>query len=167
MGGVRGLPHERGHSRLHCWVAENFGGEGIQAGAGLPGVERQAGFSAGLFEESDAVPSALDRYLREQQAATGAKADQQAVSSNFYLVWANGLGRREDAQGDLQFLGLSPRHRREARVVESCAPSAFRDGAIERAHGEDISDAASESAPVIESRKGAARFGQVRVGRDE
>ena len=87
-------------------VGEDFGGEGFQLRPGLPGIWRQAGFPAGLLEEGDAVPSVLERHLRQQQAATVAQADQQAVASNFHLLRLNGLGRREHAEGDSQFGSL-------------------------------------------------------------
>ena len=64
--------------------------------------------------KADAVPSVLDRYLRQQQAAMEAETDEQAVASNFHLIGVNGLRRREDAEGYLQVRGLVPSDRREA-----------------------------------------------------
>ncbi len=96
-----------------------------------------------------------------------AETDEQAVASNFHLIRLNGLRRREDAQGYLQFGGLVPRNRREARVVEGRAARGFGNGAIERRHREDIADAAPQAAAIIKSSESAARLGQMRGRRSQ
>ena len=92
MTGLQGAAARAWALAPTLWIGENFGGESFQPGAGLPCVGGQAGFSAGLFEKGDAVPSVLDWHLRQQQAAVGTKADQQAVASDFNLIRLQWVG---------------------------------------------------------------------------
>ncbi len=57
-------------------VAKNFRCERFELRTCLPPVQRQARFLAGLFEESDAIPSVLGGDLGQQQAAMTCHADQ-------------------------------------------------------------------------------------------
>ncbi len=95
------------------------------------------------------------------------QADQQAVASNLNFCGLNGIERRKNAEGDLQLSGLLASDRREAGVVEGRAPRGFCNGAIQRLHRESVADATSQAAPVIEGRKRAAEFGQVRGWRGQ
>ena len=47
-------------------VAKDLGGEGLDESVSAPGVDRQAGFAACLFEKGFAVPTVLDGNLRQQ-----------------------------------------------------------------------------------------------------
>ena len=51
---------------------EDFGRKGLNQRALLPGIERQARFATGLFEEGDVVPIALGWHLQREEAALSA-----------------------------------------------------------------------------------------------
>ena len=136
--------HHWGSAKTSAVKASSFG-------TGLPGVGRQAGFPAGLFEEGDAVPSVLERHLRQQQAATVPQADQQAVASNLHLLRLHGLERREHAEGDAQFRDLVPGDWRKTRVVKSRAARAFCDRTVKRSDGKHVTDASPQLAAVIQA----------------
>lgn len=78
-------------------VAEDFGGEGLESCALLPGIRGQARFAAGLLEKGCAVPSVLDGNLRQQQAAATVQAEEQAVAADFDGIGLNRLRGRENA----------------------------------------------------------------------
>src|SRR5690348_3431401 len=67
-------------------VSEHFGCEGLDEGAMAPGVGRESGLEADLFQEGFAVPAVLGGDLRQQQTAAGAVGDDQAVASDFNLL---------------------------------------------------------------------------------
>ena len=54
--------------------------------AAAPGVGGETGLEAGVVEERVAVPSLLDRHLRQQETAAGAVLDDQAVTPDLDLV---------------------------------------------------------------------------------
>ena len=70
---------------------EDFGGEGFQHCPDFPGIRRQAGFPAGLLQESLAVPMMFEGNLRQQESATPGKADQQSMPPNLDLLGKNRL----------------------------------------------------------------------------
>ncbi len=72
-------------------VAEDLGSKGLDFSAFSPGIRRQAGFEAGLFEKGDAIPFALDGNLRQEEAAAAVLADKQAVAPDFNGFRFNGL----------------------------------------------------------------------------
>ena len=74
--------------------SEHFSGEGLDGRAILPCIQWQAGFSAGLFEESRAVPVVFRRYLGQKEAAASGHTDQQTVPSDHYVINGDRLGRR-------------------------------------------------------------------------
>ncbi len=74
---------------MHILIAKNFCGEGFDLRAILPGVKRKAGFPAGVFEKSDAVPTVLDGNLRQEQAAVARHADEQTVASDLDFFGSN------------------------------------------------------------------------------
>ena len=80
-------------ARLEGLIAEDFGGEGLEGCAFLPGVRRESSLAAGLLEEGGAVPIVLDGDLRQQQAAAAMLADEQAVASDFNGFRFNRLRR--------------------------------------------------------------------------
>src|SRR5436309_15005327 len=81
-------------------VSKNFRGKRFKLRARLPSIQRQSRFLAGLFEESDAIPSVLDRNLGQQQAAMTRHADKEAMPGNCDLLGANGLEMGKDTEGN-------------------------------------------------------------------
>src|SRR5258708_13101752 len=63
---------------LRAGVGEDFGGEGFDRSSRFPGMRRQAGLAAGLFEGGDAVPARLGAGLRPHQSAPSAPGDDQS-----------------------------------------------------------------------------------------
>src|SRR5258708_35924380 len=69
------------------FVAEHGRGEREQLAVGPPPrLRREARLPAGLVEEPLAVPAALGRDLRQQQAAATVTSDDQAMHSDFDRV---------------------------------------------------------------------------------
>ena len=92
----------------------------------------------------------LDRYLGQEQAATSAQADEQAVASNFNVFGANGFGARQNAELNLQMGRFFFRDRAETTVVESGRTGGFGDRAIQGAGGQNIADAAAQFAAQMQ-----------------
>src|SRR5216684_4239650 len=78
-------------------VPKDFGGESFDDSAFLPCIRGQPGFAAGLLEKGYAVPTALDRNLRQQQAAAAMPGDEQAVAADFNLLGGNRCCGRKNA----------------------------------------------------------------------
>ena len=66
----------------------------------MPGIQGQAGFAAGLFQERGAVPVVFGGDLREQEAAASCHGDEQAVTADFDGFGGNGLWGRQEAEFD-------------------------------------------------------------------
>ena len=79
-------------------ISKNLCGEGFQGSSFLPGVAGQAGFPAGLLEESGAIPAVFDGYLGEEQATARTHGHQQSVAANLNLVGSDGTKRRQDTE---------------------------------------------------------------------
>ena len=143
------------------FFSENFGSEGFDGGAFLPGVEREAGFAAGLFEEGGAVPVVLGGDLGQEQAAHSEQGDEQAVASDFDRFGRNGLRRGEDTEFDFQVVRFGQGYVREASVFESGGAGRAGDGAIDGVCGEDVADASAQGAAQVKRSEGAARLGEM------
>ena len=141
------------------FLSEYLCGEGFDGRAILPGVERESGFAAGLLEESDAIPMALDGNLRQKQAAASSHADEQAMASDLDRFGVDGARRRKNAEFDFEIAGFVEVYGMEASVFKGGGTRGFGDGAIHRVGGEDIADASAELAAKIERGKCAAWFG--------
>ena len=147
--------------------AEHFGGEGFEGGSFLPGIEREGGFAAGLFQEGDAVPATFDRNLRQQESAQARCADQQTVTAYLYGIGKNGPRGREDAEFYLQPGRLVELHGIEASVFEGGGAGGFRHGAIKRGGGKHVSDTAAQRSTEVKRSEYATQFGKMRGGRIE
>ena len=141
--------------------SENFGGKGLNRRAVFPCVQRQAGFAAGLFEESRAVPVVLGWHLGQKQAATASPTDEQTVASDLNGFGGNRLRQRQDAEFDFQVTSFGQRDGRKAPVFESGRARGICDGAIYRAHRKDIAHASPQLAAQVKRSEGAARLGQM------
>ena len=78
-------------------VCEDFCGECFYGGAGLPCIQRQAGFVAGLFEEGDAVPPVLEWDLRQQKSTMPVLRNDEPVTADDYVLGANWAYGRKNA----------------------------------------------------------------------
>src|ERR1700692_2519889 len=132
---------------LAIFVTKNFGCEGFDHSAMLPGIQRQSGFAAGLFQKGDAIPPMLDRDLRQQQAATTVPVDVQSVAADFDLVGVDRFRERENAQFDREVRSFFFGDRRKAVVVESGRPRGLRYSAVERIARQDVADTSAPCAP--------------------
>src|SRR6476660_5797739 len=93
-------------------VAENFGGKSFNPGAMSPCIARQTGLQAGLFQKDSSVPAMLRRNLRQQQSASSAVRDHQAVRANLDFLGCNRCQLRQYAQRAFYLAGLRQRERR-------------------------------------------------------
>src|SRR5258708_35346801 len=89
---------------LRAGVGEDFGGEGFDRSSRFPGMRRQAGLAAGLFEEGDAVPAVLGGDLRQQQSALSGMGDDQSVTTDHDVLSANQIYRRKNTDRNPQML---------------------------------------------------------------
>ena len=85
---------------LDVGVAKDLGGESLDGRGLLPGIERQASFAAGLLQESFPVPTIFEGNLGQQEAASSAIGDDQAVTSDFDC-----LGMNREETGGLSWNG--------------------------------------------------------------
>ena len=130
-------------------VGKDLGGKSLY-GCGLaPGIQRQAGFAAGLLEKSFPVPTIFDGNLGQQQAAANAIGDEQAVAPDFHCLGKNRDQAGEYAQRNLQLRSFFQGHRQETGIVESGGAGSFRHGAIQRRDGQRIPDASPQLAMVF------------------
>ena len=149
------------------FVAEDFRGESLDGCAALPGIERQSRFAGGLFEERRAVPVVFDRHLRQEQPAVASHSDEQAVAANFDGIGGNRLGRRENAEFDLQLERFFRCDGMKAGVVEGRGPRGFRHSSVNGAHGKDVAHASPQLASQIKRSERSARFGKMGSRRGE
>lgn len=75
-------------------VAENFCRECFDACSCAPRIGWKTGFSAGLLKECYAVPSVFNGNLRQEQASSGTKGDDQAMRADFNLFCCDRIQRR-------------------------------------------------------------------------
>src|SRR6266851_1227409 len=129
------------------FVAEYGRGEGEQLAVWpSPRARREARLPAGLVEEPLAVPAALGRHLREQEAAAPVASNDQAMQADLDRV------RRDRAQfaehGDMQAETgeLGGRDGMEAAVVDGRGHGRPRDGLVEAIQGLRHPDASAELA---------------------
>src|SRR2546428_12933569 len=80
-------------------VSKHFRCERFELRTCLPPVQWQARFLAGLFEESDAIPSGLGGDLGQQEAALNCRSDHEARLGQFEVLWAHGPELAKDDQG--------------------------------------------------------------------
>ena len=83
---------------LLAFICKNFRGEGFDGCAMLPGIKRNASFSAGLPEKRETVPSVLDWNLRQQQSALAFIANDQTVPSDLDFFCRDRNQRRKNTQ---------------------------------------------------------------------
>ena len=127
-------------------VGKDLGGKSLD-GCGLaPGIQRQAGFAAGLLEKSFPVPTIFGGNLGQQQAAANAIGDEQTVAPDFHCLGMNREQAGEYAQRNLQLRSFFLGHRQETGIVESGGAGRFCHGAIQRRDGHGIADASPQLA---------------------
>src|SRR5438128_5291200 len=90
-------------------VAKNFRCERFELRTCLPPGQWQARFLAGLFEESDAIPSVLARDLWQQQAARTRHGDKEAIPADFVRLGSHGFDLRKNTEGSFPFRSLEAR----------------------------------------------------------
>lgn len=125
---------------------EDFGGEGFDGCAALPGIGGEAGFSAGFGEEALALPPPFNRDLRQQETAMAVVRDHEAVFADFDFLRRNGYDGRQDTDLNFELCGFSVADRKETWIFEGGGRCGLDDGEIERAHGNDVADAAAQLA---------------------
>ncbi len=129
-------------------VGKDLSGKSLDSCGFAPGIQRQAGFAAGLLEKSFPVPTIFDRNLGQQQAAASAIGNEQTVAPDFHRLGKNRDQAGEHAQRNLQLRSFFQGHRQETGIVESGGPGSFRHGAIQRCDGQRIPDA-SPQLPLV------------------
>src|SRR5216684_4143430 len=130
-------------------VAEDLGRERLDGCALAPGIQRQASLAAGLLKKSFPVPTIFDWDLGQQQAASSAIRDEQAVAPDFHCRGMNRGQAGEHTQRNLQPKSFLVRHRQETGIFESSGARRLGHGAIQRRDGQGITDASSKFAMKV------------------
>src|SRR5437899_9267547 len=113
-------------------IAKYFRSKRFDTRRRLPCIEGQSGFTTGLLEESNAVPTVLHGNLGKEQAALRTASDQQSMPADFDFLGKNGVHTREHTQRQLQFLQLGQGDGREPRVFKSGGSGSLDNGQVQR-----------------------------------
>ena len=148
-----------------AFLAEHFGGEGLDAGSVLPRLGRQSCLSASLIQKGHPVPVMFDGDLWQEQPSISAHADKQSVAADFHRFRFDRLRRRKNTELNFQMGRFVQRYWREASVLKSGSPGDLGDSSVERVCAEDVADTTSQVTIQIQRCKRAARFGQMRARR--
>jgi len=123
----------------------------------LPGVGRQAGFSACLLEKSDAIPVLLRRHLRQQQAFGIPIPDEQSVAPDANLPDVHHMAqRREHRDFVLQLIQFPCSHRLETLISHGGVSRNIPNRVAKRLHRPHISDASAQLSVLRQRDKRAA-----------
>ena len=135
--------------KFYIRVGKDLGRERLDGCALAPGIQRQDSFAAGLLKKSFPVPTIFDWDLGQQQAASSAIRDEQAVAPDFHCRGMNRGQAGEHTQRNLQPKSFLVRHRQETGIFESSGARRLGHGAIQRRDGQGITDASSKFAMKV------------------